>query len=319
MELINHRQEAREAQRVQRCQEELVECLMQAIPNDGIVVPLLGLSLVRHSSPTPLGHGTSDSAFCVIAQGSKEMLLGEQRYRYDPAHYLITTAELPIATRITEASRERPYLGVVLKFDSALVGSLIVETGHRAPRRQAAMTTVDVSPLGAGLLDVVVRLVRLVDTPADMPVLAPLIIREIVYRLLTGEQGGRLRQMAALGGTTHRIGEAVARLRNDFKQQLRIEDLAHELGMSVSGFYEQFRTVTGMSPLQFQKQLRLQEARRLMLGGGLDAASAGFRVGYDDASYFNREYKKLFGEPPMRDVERLREGSSECVQERFGS
>jgi AraC-like DNA-binding protein len=311
MELTNHRQVEREARRAHASQEELVECLMRAVPDDGTAVPLAGLTLVRQSSPTPLGHGTSDPAFCVIAQGSKEMLLGDRRYRYDPAHYLVTTAELPIATRITEASRERPYLGVVLKLDPALVSSVIVEAGHRAPRRQAPVTAVDVSSLGAGLLDAVVRLVRLLDTPTDAPVLAPLIVHEIVYRLLIGDQGGRLRQMAIQGSNTPGIAKAVARLRDDFKEPLRIENLARELGMSVSGFYEHFRTVTAMSPLQFQKQLRLQEARRLMLGEGLDAASAGYRVGYHDASYFNREYKKLFGEPPMRDVERLREDTSE--------
>ncbi len=175
------------------------------------------------------------------------------------------------------------------------------------------MLAVDVSPLDAGLLDAVVRLVRLVDTPTDARVLAPLITREIVYRLLTGEQGGRLRQLAVLGGVTHRIADAVARLRKDFDQPLPVEKLARELGMSVSGFHEHFRTVTAMSPLQFQKQLRLQEARRLMLGEGLDAASAGLRVGYGDASHFNREYKRLFGAPPMHDVERLRNSPRESA------
>jgi len=295
-----------EEHRAHASREELVKRLARAVPDDGTAEPLAGLRLVRQSSPTPLGHGTSSPAFCVIAQGSKEILLGDTRYRYDPAHYLITTAELPIATRITEASPERPYLGVVLTLDPALVGSVIIEAGHLVPRRQSAVLAVDVSPLDAGLLDAVVRLVRLVDTPTDARMLAPLITREIVYRLLTGEQGGRLRQLAVLSGPTHRIAEAVARLRNDFDQPLCIEELAHELGMSLSGFHQHFRTVTAMSPLQFQKQLRLQEARRLMLGEGLDAASAGLRVGYGDASHFNREYKRLFGAPPLHDVARLR-------------
>jgi AraC-like DNA-binding protein len=170
-----------------------------------------------------------------------------------------------------------------------------------------------VSPLDAGLLDAVLRLVRLLDSPAEARFLAPLVTREIVYRLLMGEQGGRLHHIAALGGSTHRIAEAIERLRNDFDQPLRIEDIARELGMSVSGFHHHFRALTAMSPLQFQKQLRLQEARRLMLGEGLDAASAGYRVGYGNASHFTREYKRLFGAPPMRDVEQLREGASERV------
>jgi AraC-like DNA-binding protein len=169
----------------------------------------------------------------------------------------------------------------------------------------------NVSPLDVSLLDAIVRLVRLLDSPTDARFLAPLITREIVYRLLKGEQGGRLHHIAALGGHSHRIVRALERLRKDFDQPLRIEDIARELGMSVSGFHHHFRAVTAMSPLQFQKQLRLQEARRLMLGENLDAASAGYRVGYSDASHFTREYKRLFGTPPMRDVERLRVAAME--------
>jgi AraC-like DNA-binding protein len=171
----------------------------------------------------------------------------------------------------------------------------------------------NVSPLDVSLLDAIVRLVRLLDSSTDARFLAPLITREIVYRLLKGEQGGRLHHIAALGGHSHRIVRALERLRKDFDQPLRIEDIARELGMSVSGFHHHFRAVTAMSPLQFQKQLRLQEARRLMLGEDLDAASAGYRVGYSDASHFTREYKRLFGEPPMRDVEQLREGAMESA------
>jgi AraC-like DNA-binding protein len=249
----------------------------------------------------------------VIAQGSKEILLGDNRYRYDPAHYLIATAALPIASRVAEASPERPYLGLVLKLDPTLVGSVLVEAGHLAPRRHSAVTAIDVSSLDVSLLEAVVRLVRLLDAPADARFLAPLLTREIVYRLLVGAQGARLHQIATLGGSTHRIAKAIERLRKDFDQPLYIEDLARELGMSVSGFHHHFRALTAMSPLQFQKQLRLQEARRLMLGEGLDAASAGYRVGYGNPSHFTREYKRLFGAPPMHDVEQLCEGARESV------
>jgi AraC-like DNA-binding protein len=164
-----------------------------------------------------------------------------------------------------------------------------------------------VSPLDVDLLDASVRLMRLLDAPAEARVLMPLITREIIYRLLVGEQGTRLRHLAILGGYTPSIARAVERLRRDFNQPLRIESLARELGMSVSWLHHHFKAVTAMSPSQFQKQLRLQEARRLMLGEDLDAASAAYRVGYHDASHFNREYKSLFGVPPMRDVQRLRE------------
>ena len=313
MDAMTRGQSEREVHRAQASRDELIARLARAVPEDGTAEPLAGLRLRRASSPTELGHGVSDPALCVIAQGSKEIMLGDHRYRYDPAHYLIATAELPIASQITEASKEHPYLGLVLTLDPPLVGSVMVEAGNPAPRSHAAMKAIDVSPLDAGLLDAVVRLVRLLDSPTDARFLAPLVKREIVYRLLTGGQGGRVCHIAALGGHTHRIAKAIERLRKDFDQPLRIENIARELGMSVSGFHHHFKAVTAMSPLQFQKQLRLQEARRLMLGDDLDAASAGYRVGYGDASHFTREYKRLFGAPPMRDVERLREAARESA------
>jgi len=313
MDSTNQRQSEREVQRVQTSHEELIERLARAIRDDGTTEPLAGLRLRRASSPTELGHGVSYPSFCVIAQGSKEILLGDNRYRYDPAQYLIATVALPIASRVAEASPERPYLGLVLKLDPTLVGSVLVEAGHLAPQRHSAVTAIDVSALDAGLLDAVVRLVRLLDSSTEARLLAPLVTREIVYRLLLGAQGDRLHHIAALGSSTHRIAEAIERLRKDFDQPLSIEDIARELGMSVSGFHHHFRALTAMSPLQFQKQLRLQEARRLMLGEGLDAASAGYRVGYGNASHFTREYKRLFGAPPMRDMEHLRDGARERV------
>lgn len=292
---------------------ELVERIARVARDDGTAEPLEGLRLRRASAPTELAYGLSDPALCVIAQGRKELWLGDTRYQYDPAHYLIATDELPVASKIVEASKEKPYLGLVLRLSPALVGSVVVEADHSTSRSHVTVKAVDVSPLDVGLLEAVVRLVRLLDSPADARFLAPLVTREIVYRLLVGEQGGRLRHIAALGGHTHRIARAIARLRKDFDQPLRIEDVAREIGMSVSGFHHHFKEVTAMSPLQFQKQLRLQEARRLLLGEDLDAASAGYRVGYNDASHFNREYKSLFGLPPMRDVERLRGAARESA------
>ena len=311
MDLMNHPRSARGAQ---AGRDELAERVARTVGEDGAVEVPGGLRLVRASSPTPTAHGVSSPAFCVIAQGSKEVLLGDDLYRYDANHYLITAAALPTATRVTEASGERPYLGVVLGLDPTLVGSVMVEADHPAPGDRAAVRAFDVSPLDEGLLDAVLRLVRLQDSSAEEArFLRPLVTREIVFRLLRGEQGGRLRQISALGGHAHRIARALERLRRDFDRPLRVEDIARESGMSVSGFHHHFKAVTAMSPLQFQKRMRLQEARRLMLGEDLDAASAGFRVGYGDASHFNREYKRLFGAPPSRDVERLREAALETA------
>jgi AraC-like DNA-binding protein len=307
MNMMIHKPVEREAKLLQANREELVERIGQAIREDGTTQPFPGLHLYRRSSPLQLLHGVSEPSVAVIAQGSKEVLLGENRYRYGPSQYLLATVELPTIRRVLEASKERPYLSLRLSLAPALVGSVLLEAGHAEPRDHTDVRAIDVSPLDANLLDAFVRLTRLLDSPAEAPVLQPLITREIIYRLLMGEQGARLRHLAILGGYTPHIARAVQRLRQDFDQPLHIEQMARELGMSVSGVRHHFKAVTALSPSQFQKQLRLQEARRLMLSEDLDAASAAYRVGYQDASHFNREYKSLFGVPPMRDVQRLRE------------
>jgi AraC-like DNA-binding protein len=306
MKATNYQLSDEEVQRVQASRDELVKQIARVVRDDGVLEVLPGLYLSRRSAPTELGHGVYRPCLCVIAQGSKEVLLADERYRYDPAHYLIATATLPVATRIVEASPEQPYLGLLLRLDPALVSSVMVESGYPASHSQSPVKAINVSPLNAELLDAVVRLVRLMDAPQEARFLTPLIIREIIYRLLMGEQGSRLRYVTVLDGNTHRIAEAIARLHQEFDKPLRIEEMAHDLNMSVSSFHHHFKEVTAMSPLQFQKHLRLQEARRLMVGEHLDATSAGYRVGYDDTSHFNREYKRFFGAPLMRDVVEMR-------------
>jgi AraC-like DNA-binding protein len=310
--MTNHQQAERDSQRAQAYREELVERIGRAIPEDGVIQPLPKLCLARRSTPMEKIHTVQEPSFCVIAQGSKVVYVGDTRYQYDPFHYLLAAMELPRASQVLEASTERPYLSFRLELDPALVGSVIAETGHATPRA-GDVSAMNVSPLDADLLDAVVRLVRLLDSPNEAPILMPLITREMIYRLLMSDQGGRLCHLTALGGYSPDIARAVERLRQHFDQPVRIEDIASELGMSVSSFHHHFKSVTAMSPLQFQKRLRLQEARRLMLGEDLDAASAAYRVGYNDASHFNREYKSLFGDPPMRDVQRLREQALENV------
>jgi AraC-like DNA-binding protein len=292
--------------------EELADRIARALALDGKIEPQPGLHFHRQSKPGLRVHGVSQPSFCVIAQGSKEILLGDAIFHYDPAHYLITTMEVPLIGEVVEASPRRPYLSCRLVLDPAIATSVMVESGVAQTRGGGVswgggVNAVDVSPLDANLLHATLRLVRLSQSPREYRALAPLVIREIVYRLLTGAQSNRMRHLATFGGQLHRMAHAVQKLRENFDKPLRIEGVAKELGMSVSGFHAHFKTVTAMSPLQFQKQLRLQEARRLMLSDNLDAAEAGYRVGYDDASHFNREYKRHFGEPPMRDVEQLRE------------
>jgi AraC-like DNA-binding protein len=207
---------------------------------------------------------------------------------------------------VIEASWAQPYFSLRLDLDLAAVGAVMVEAPPLRPAKATKARAMAVSALDGTLLDAVVRLLRLLDTPRDAAFLAPLIQREIVYRLLVGEQGDLLRQIAVEGGETYRIARALARLRTEYDRPLRVEELAGEANMSASGFYHHFKAITGMSPLQYQKQHRLQEARRLLLGEHLDATTAAYRVGYDDVSQFNREYKRLFGSPPMRDMGRLR-------------
>ena len=307
MSVIIHRPLEREALRVKANREELVERIGQTIRKDGAVQPLQGLHLARASSPLEPIHTVSEPSLCVIAQGSKEVLFGKSYYRYDPSQYLLSTVELPRVSQVLEASKERPYLSLRLELTPALVSSVILEAGYISPPGESFVKAIAVSSLDVYLLDAVVRLVRLLDDPDEASVLQPLITREIIYRLLRGKQGSRLSHLVIQGGYTSCIALAVERLRQDFNHPLRVEELAHELGMSVSTLHHRFKTVTALSPLQFQKRLRLQEARRLMLSEGLDAASAASRVGYQDASHFNREYKSLFGVPPMRDVQQLRQ------------
>jgi AraC-like DNA-binding protein len=303
---MKQKEAKREEQRTQSSREELAERIAQALPEDGILDVSPGFRLARSSRPTAPVHAIYEPAFCFVAQGSKQALLGEEVFRYDPGHYLIFTVDLPLVFQVEEASKERPYLGFRLNLDPSLVASVMMESGIEIKKGDASAKALDVGPTDANLLDAIVRLVRLLDSPFEGKVLAPLITREIVFRLLMGGQKARLGHLMALARDAGRISKAIGHLRENFDRQLKMENIARELGMSLSGFHHHFKSVTAMSPLQFQKQIRLQEARRLMLGEDLDAASAGFRVGYEDPAYFSREYKKLFGAPPQRDITKLR-------------
>jgi AraC-like DNA-binding protein len=300
----------RELERVRAARDELAERIARHVAKDGSLEAAPGFFLSRSSAPSGPVYRVLEPCFCVIAQGSKEMFLGHERYRYDASQYLLVSAGLPLVGRTIAASKERPYLGLRLVLDPAVVTGVLIEAGRGVSQTNTGVKALAVSRLDANMLDSVVRLVRLLDTPRDYAALAPLAVREIVYRLSQGEQSGRLRQIAVIGRHARRMTKAIELLRKDYDKPLRIPGLARQLGMSVSGFHHHFKAVTAMSPLQFQKQLRLQEARRLLLAGDFDAATAGYRVGYDDPSHFSREYKRHFGEPPMRDVDRLRAAAS---------
>lgn len=242
---------------------------------------------------------------CVVAQGKKSIWLNGERYIYDPSRYLLVSLDLPLTGQVEEASREKPMLCWSLVLDFKEIASVLEEMGPAARARPAECVGLLIEPMDAELFDAVVRLTRLVDKPDEIAVLGPLVRKEIYYRLLTSRHGALLQRMTAENGNAQRLAVGMQWLRRNAMRPIRMEDLAREMHMSVSAMYSSFRGVTGMSPLQFQKQLRLQEARRLMLLERLDAGDAGRRVGYRSASQFSREYGRFFGAPPMRDIERL--------------
>lgn len=264
------------------------------------------VALFRRSVPGPQFHGVYGPALCVIAQGAKRVMVGDDIFNCDHAHCLITSVDLPVISQVLRASPDDPYLGIALEIDPLRIRDLMAEPGLPKPGSLPVGRGMAVSPMPLAILDAVVRLLRLLETPRDIPVLAPLIEREILYRLLTEEQGARLRHIAVTDSQMHQVSKAINWIRANFARPLCIEVLAQSACMSVSSLHHNFKAVTGLSPLQYQKRLRLQEARRLMLAQMLDAAAAAHQVGYESASQFCREYGRLFGMPPRRDIAQLR-------------
>lgn len=266
------------------------------------------VSLFHRTEPTEPISGMYEPSICLVAQGGKRVLLGEEdSFVYDAHHYLITSVHLPTVVQIIEASRERPYLGLNLKLDQREMSQLMADSNLPPPRAQQSSRGMATGEVTVPLLTAFQRLIDLLAEPNDIPILAPIIQREIVYRLLVGDQGARWRQIAVAGSQSQQIARAIDWLKSNFSQPLRIDDLAAHARMSTSTFHHHFRSMTALSPLQYQKQLRLQEARRLMLTEHLDAATAAFQVGYESPSQFSREYSRLFGAPPLRDISGLRQ------------
>jgi AraC-like DNA-binding protein len=303
---MSQKDEQREQTRLRENREELLELAERISAEDGAIELFPGFFRARASKRTQSMHSIYQPAFCFIAQGSKRALLGDEVFSYDPGSYLLYTVDLPLVFHVDDATPEKPYYGFRLNLDPTLVAEVLMESGVTPKKRKAPVKAIDVSRIDADLLDALLRLVRLYEKPNQTRMLAPLIIKEIIYLLLIGGQGARLIHLVAATGETRRISEAIGYLRDRLTEPLKIEEIARRFGMSTSGFHAQFKSVTAMSPLQFQKQVRLQEARRLMFGDNLDAASAGFRVGYEDPAYFSRDYKNLFGAPPQRDIARMR-------------
>ncbi|HHJ3170139.1 TPA: AraC family transcriptional regulator N-terminal domain-containing protein [Vibrio parahaemolyticus] len=269
--------------------------------------PISGLRFSRWTTPTPPTSYTHNPSICLIAQGRKRVLLGEESFIYDANHFLISSVDLPIIANIIEASEEQPYLGLIMELDLTEISQLIVDSELAFTQSKEAQKGIAVGELSESLLDAFVRLAELLDEGQNIKILAPIIKREIFYRLLMSEQGTRLHQIVTAGSHSHQIAKAIDWLKNNFVKPLSVGDLASYTGMSKSSFYTHFRSMTSMTPLQFQKKLRLSEARRLMLTENLDVMAATFKVGYESPSQFSREYSRLFGAPPSKDIKLLRE------------
>jgi AraC-like DNA-binding protein len=275
--------------------------------NDGdFPTQIPGLSVHRRSAvsePMPCIYGLG---LGLVVQGGKQVMLGDEVFEFAPGHSLLTTVDLPVIAHVTSASVAEPFLGMLLTLDAQIILQLAGEMGLARPSRQLPYQPISLEPVDQSLLDALERLVKLTAEPALIAVLAPVIQREITIRLLAGPHGPQLQHIVAAGSPSQQIAKTLAWLKLNFQRTLRMNKLAAGAHMSPSTFRHHFREIAGMSPLQYQKQLRLQEARQLMLNQKLDASVAGTRVGYASVSQFSREYSRLFGAPPKRDIERLR-------------
>ncbi|MDO7928211.1 AraC family transcriptional regulator [Pseudomonas sp. KFB-139] len=287
--------------------EKLVDLISRHSPTDGIhSTPIAGVSLVRSGAPTIPMPVVYEPTLCLIAQGRKQVVVGTTSYVYDAAKYLVASVDIPVTGSVIEASETAPYLCLVLDLDMTVLSDLVLR--YPAPDGTSGLPAagIELNDTTPELLEAAARLAALLDTPDDIEALAPLTIREILYRLLTSSGNGVVRQLAKADSRLSQIAKAIAWLRSHYSETCRIDDIADIAGMSRSTFHAHFKAVTSMSPLEFRSQLRLQEARRLMVAEALDAAGAGYRVGYESPSQFSRDYARMFGLSPARDASRLR-------------
>jgi AraC-like DNA-binding protein len=294
-------------ERMNNQRDELAKLIERHVPGDGVhSTAIPSLFFMRHSDVTGPSYGVYKPSFCIVVQGAKEVWLAQHRFRYSPADYLVASVDLPVIAQVTEASSNVPYLGFKLEFSPGQILDTLSDSKSQVEPKDNAKRGMFVSRMETSLTDAVIRLVRLLDNPVDVPVLAPLITKEILYRVLQGPHGVALEQIAIEGSCAYRIRDAIEYIMKNFERSFRIEELAAIASMGVSSLHRHFKEVTAMSPIQFQKQLRLQEARRLLLSESTDAADVAFQVGYESPSQFSREYSRVFGLPPIEDVKRLR-------------
>lgn len=282
---------------------ELRDLIARLTGRDGVhETAISSLYLIRYSSPKSHDFGVIYPGLCIVAQGQKELLLKDETFSNCPGQYLVSSAEIPLSSRVVGATLARPHLGLILHFDLLSIRSLLEEAQLPIPPAgSASQRGIYVSRTGPALLDAVLRLLRLLQSPAEIPVLGPMVRREILFRLLLDESSAVLHRMAQANSQPQRIGVAIVWLKKHFREVFSIDDLARRVGMSTSSFHQWFRNITGMSPLQYQKQLRLQEARNILRNEQRDVGTVSRRVGYESSSQFSREYSRLFGNPPVRE------------------
>ncbi|MCL6673828.1 AraC family transcriptional regulator [Streptomyces panaciradicis] len=292
------------------CLEELRTLLARHARPDWTTA-VEGVLISKVDRPDPPSPTMSGTVFALIAQGAKRLALGDRVYAYGPGQYLVASVDLPVTGEFLQADPERPALGFGMTLEASAIAELLLQAGPGdIPRAGAGVPSgIAVSDAPVPLLDAVVRLLRLLDEPRDRAVLAPLIKREILWRLITGDQGATVRQLGLADSGLSHISRAVRWIREHYTEPFRVEDVARMSGMSPSAFYRNFQAVTAMSPIQFQKQIRLQEARLLLATHPGDVTGVGRRVGYDNPSQFSREYRRQFGAPPSRDATRLRDSA----------
>lgn len=286
---------------------ELASIIQRFAPDYGVFETAVPpLHFIRSDAPTDAIHTVHKPGLCIVVQGRKEVRLRDEGYVYDPLNYLVVSVTLPLAGQVIEASPVEPYLCIRLDIDPCEITQLIADASPIGVPSGAQNRGLFLDKIDTSLLDAMLRLVRLLESPEDIPTLAPLAIREILYRLLRGQQGQRLHEIAIVDSQAHRVTRAIEWLNGNYSKPLQIDSLAKLVNLSTSTLHHRFKSITAMSPLQYQKQLRLHEARRLMISEGLDVAAAGFQVGYESPSQFSREYSRQFGSPPTRDLAKLR-------------
>ncbi|MEC0184160.1 AraC family transcriptional regulator [Paenibacillus peoriae] len=289
-------------------QNKLADLIERHCPREGVhETAIPSLFFIRLSHTTEPAYRIYKPSFCFIAKGLKEVFLAQERFTYGPANYLIASMNLPVVGQVIKASPNVPYLSFKLEFTQSQILEVLNSSEFQPMPKENSKRALFVGQMESDLMDAILRLARLLDEPKDIPFLAPLFVREILYRLLQGQYGVTLGQIAMEGSNTYQIREAIEQIIHHYVEPLRVEELAEIASMSVSSFHRNFKEVTAMSPLQFQKQLRLQEARRLLLSESADAADVAFRIGYESASQFSREYSRMFGSPPRADIKRLKE------------